>query len=89
MEKQEADYAKLLTEAEPIFKLSRYHEDFVTRSADVTTLDSRSVYFVIKDVADKRYGEYSLLALERSPINVSLTAFLAKKLTMEMAKHDK
>ncbi|MDM1363131.1 hypothetical protein, partial [Myroides marinus] len=84
--KQQQQYRKLLSEAEPIFDLSKYHTDLITQVSDVKMEAGRPSYFVVKDTDGKRYGEYSLSSLTVTlPINTNLWAYLVKKLSDEIA----
>jgi hypothetical protein len=85
--KQQEQYRKLLSEAEPIFDLSRYHTDFITRIPDAKMVAGKSSYFVVKGIDGKRYGEYSLSSVAVPlPINTSLWAYLVRKLSDEAAR---
>jgi len=52
--KQEEQYRKLLSEAEPIFDLTRYHTNFVTKIPDAKMVSGKPSYFVVKDIDGKR-----------------------------------
>ena len=73
--KQEEVFA-ILVEA---FDTNKYHTDFITYVPDATTLiyaDGFS-YFVLKDVAENRYGEFHLSTFIRPfPIDSHLHAYL-------------
>lgn len=51
---------EVLSQAEPIFDLKRYHNEFVTHIPYVGNYGYRSMYFVLKDIENKRYGEFYL-----------------------------
>jgi len=46
--KQQEQYRKLLSEAEPVFDLSRYHTNFITRMPDAKYIRGVPSYFVVK-----------------------------------------
>ncbi|MDR0195385.1 MAG: hypothetical protein LBI73_09700 [Myroides sp.] len=84
--KQQEQYRKLLSKAEPIFDLSKYHTHLITQIPDAKMEAGRPSYFVVKDIDGKRYGEYSLSSLTVPfPINTNLWAYLVKKLSDEIA----
>lgn len=87
---QEQQYQELLSEAEPIFDLSKYHTDFVTKIPDAKMVSGKPSYFVLKNIDGKRYGEYSLSSvIAPLPINVSLWAYLIRRLSDEVNKDNK
>src|SRR5690606_8303958 len=51
-------YQGLLSEAEPIFDLNKYHADFITGLSEPNYTSGRYSYFVVIDTDGKRYGEY-------------------------------
>lgn len=84
--KVQKHYEKLLSEAEPIFDLSRYHSGFVTKVLSSQRYVGRLSYFVVKDIDGKRYGEYRLPVITApSPIDVHLLVYLFLKLSSEMS----
>lgn len=88
--KQQEQYRQLLSEAEPIFDLTKYHTDFITKMPDTKYTSGRYSYFVLKDIDDKRYGEYRLSAVTSPlPINASLWAYLIRRLSDEAYKDNK
>jgi len=85
--KQQEQYRQLLSEAEPIFDLSKYHKEFITTVPDAKMVAGKPSYFVVKDIDGKRYGEYSLSSLTAPlPINIYLWAYLFRKLLDEVAR---
>ena len=88
--KQQEQYQQLLSEAEPIFDLTKYHTDFITKMPDIKYTSGRYSYFVLKDIDGKRYGEYRLSAVTSPlPINASLWAYLIRRLSDEAYKDNK
>jgi hypothetical protein len=88
--KQQEQYRKLLSEAEPVFDLSRYHTDFITRMPDAKYIRGVPSYFVVKDVDGKRYGEYCLSSLTLPlPIDAKLAGYLIRRLSDEAARDNK
>ncbi len=88
--KQQEQYRKLLSEAEPIFDLSKYHTNLITQIPDAKMVAGKLSYFVVKDIDAKRYGEYSLSAVTAPlPINTNLWAYLVRKLSDEIARDSK
>lgn len=88
--KQQEQYRKLLSEAEPIFDLSKYHTDLITRIPDAKMVAGKPSYFVVKDIDGKRYGEYSLSSVTAPlPINTNLWTYLVRKLSDEVALDNK
>lgn len=88
--KQQEQYRKLLSEAEPIFDLNKYHTDFVTKMPEAKMVAGRASYFVVKGIDSKRYGEYRLAAVTSpSPINASLWVYLIRRLSDEVYKDNK
>lgn len=88
--KQQEQYRQLLSEAEPIFDLSKYSTDFITKMPDAKYTSGRYSYFVVKDIEGKRYGEYRLSAVTSpSPINTSLWTYLIRRLSDEAYKDNK
>lgn len=88
--KQQEQYRKLLSEAEPIFDLSKYHTNLITRIPDAKMVAGKPSYFVVKDIDGKRYGEYSLSSVTAPlPINTNLWAYLVRKLSDEVARDNK
>ncbi|GAB3502443.1 hypothetical protein [Emticicia fontis] len=87
-QKQQQDhYRKLLSEAEPIFDVSTYHTNYITKIPEATNSSGRPSYFVLKDIDGKRYGEYNLSAINTPmPIKSSLWAYLMMNLSDEMAR---
>lgn len=85
--KQQEQYQQLLSEAEPIFDLRKYHTDFITKIPDTKYTSGRYSYFVLKDIDGKRYGEYRLSAVTSPlPINASLWTYLIRRLSDEAYK---
>ena len=85
--KQQKQYRKFLSEAQPIFDLSKYHKEFITTVPDAKMVVGKPSYFVVKDIDGKRYGEYSLSSLTAPlPINIYLWAYLFRKLLDEVAR---
>lgn len=85
--KQQKQYYKLLSKAEPIFDLNRYHTNFITKISEAKYLNGKDTYFVIKDINGKRYGEYRLSAITLPlPINSNLWAYLIRRLSNEIAQ---
>ncbi len=85
--KQQEQYRKLLSEAQPIFDLSKYHMELITKVPNAKMVAGKPSYFVVKDIDSKRYGEYSLSSLTAPlPINASLWLYLVRKLLDEVAR---
>ncbi|WP_219035431.1 hypothetical protein [Empedobacter falsenii] len=88
--KQQEQYRELLSEAEPIFDLGKYHTDFITEMPDAKMVSGKPSYFVFKNIDGKRYGEYSLSSVTAPlPINISLWAYLIRRLSDEAYKNNK
>ena len=88
--KQQEQYRKLLSEAEPVFDLSKYHAELITQIPDATMVAGKPSYFVVKDIAGKRYGENSLSSISAPlPINKNLWMYLVTKLSNEVARDTK
>ena len=82
--KIERKHKKILSRA---FSLQKYHRDFVTSRPDAKFTQSYPSYFVVKDAAGNRYGEFSLSYLTiPSPIDTVVYAYLTKKMS-ELGKH--
>lgn len=85
-QKQAKQYQKLLCEGTP-FNLSQYHTGYITRMPEAKYISGKSTYFVVKDIAGKRYGEYRLSAITMpSLINKNLWSYLLRRLSEETAK---
>lgn len=85
--KQNKQYCKLLSKAEPLFDFNKYNTDFITKMPEATLISGRNSYFVLKDVDGKRYGEYNLSSLTTPlPINMYLWTYLTKKLSDQMGR---
>lgn len=88
--RQQEQYRKLLTEAEPIFDLSKYQTDLITKVPGAKMVSGKPSYFVLKDIDGNRHGEYSLSAATApSPINTNLWAYLIRRLSDEIYKNKK
>lgn len=88
--KQQKQYRKLLSEAEPIFDLNRYRTNSMTEMPDAQYTSGKYSYFVVKDIDGKRYGEYRLPAVTSpAPINGSLWVYLIRRISEEAAKQYK
>lgn len=84
--KQQKQYRELLLKAEPIFDISKYHTGLITKIPDAKIVEGKPSYFVMVDVDNKRYGEYSLSAISMPlPINTSLWVYLVRRLSDEIA----
>ena len=87
--KQQKQYKKLLSKAQPIFDLSKYHTELITKVPDAKIVAGKPSYFVVKNIDGKRYGEYSLSSVTVPlPINTSLWAYLVRKLLDEVAREN-
>lgn len=85
--KQNKQYCKLLSKAEPLFNFSKYNMGFITKMPQATSISGRESYFVLKDIDGKRYGEYNLSSVTTPlPINMYLWTYLAKRLSDQMGK---
>lgn len=85
--KQQEQYRELLS---PVFDLSRYHTNFITRMPDAKYIRGVPSYFVVKDVDGKRYGEYCLSSLTLPlPIDAKLAGYLIRRLSDEAARDNK
>lgn len=85
--KQNKQYCKLLSKAEPLFDFSRYNKDFITKMPQATSISGRESYFVLKDIDGKRYGEYNLSSVTTPlPINIYLWTYLTKRLSDQIGK---
>ena len=85
--KQQEQYRQLLSEAEPIFDLNKYHTNFITKMPNAKYTSGRYSYFVVKDIDGKRYGEYRLSAVTSpSPINTNLWLYIIRRLSDEISK---
>lgn len=69
--KQWEQYSELLSQAEPIFDLSRYNTDFITKMPDAKMVSGKPSYFVIKDIDGQRYGEFSLSSITLPTLSAS------------------
>lgn len=84
--KQQKQYRELLLQAEPIFDISKYHTGIITRITVAKIVEGKPSYFVMVDVDNKRYGEYSLSAISMPlPVNTSLWVYLVRRLSDEIA----
>ncbi len=78
-EKKQKEYTKLIKGLD-LFDFSKYHENFITRMPDAKFLSGKLSYFVVKDINDKRYGEFSLSTITiPTPINENLLMYLIRR----------
>ncbi|REC41831.1 hypothetical protein [Chryseobacterium pennipullorum] len=88
--KQNKQYCKLLSKAEPLFDFGKYNKEFITKMPQATSISGRDSYFVLKDIDGKRYGEYNLSSITTPlPINMYLWTYLTKKLSDQMGNDTK
>lgn len=85
--RQHEEYRRFLSKVEPIFDLSKYHTDFITRIPDAKIVSGKPSYFVVKGPNNNRYGEYSLSSLTvPTPIDSNLWVYLVRRLSEEVAR---
>jgi len=86
--KENKQYCKLLSKAEPLFDINKYRNDFLTKMPEATYINGRSSYFVLKDENGKRYGEYSLSTVTIPlPISTNLWIYLNKRLSDKLPQN--
>ncbi|MDH0675794.1 MULTISPECIES: hypothetical protein [Empedobacter] len=80
---------KLLSEAEPIFDLKKYHTNLITKVPNAEFVRGVPSYFVLKDINNEKYGEYQLASLTLPlPINGKLAGYLIKRLSEEINRKE-
>ena len=87
--KRHKQYQQILSLAEPIFDLRKYHQGLITHIPEAAYTAGVFSYFVVKDTTGTRYGEYFLPVIT-SPllIDSNLWIYLIRRSSDEMYKHD-